>query len=175
MGTEVAFVNILGLLILLVAAIIAAIAAYFSYRSVKATEKATVAATLLGCLEQYRLVMKGKREALEKKQEVYCEDFYRELFDLHWSEFHIWKMGMIPDDVMKAWLAIRYRNYMEDAFRFTDATGKEVTISYKDTWNKLNRLNYFEQTDPFVKFMNKAHSEAITDMRKLRKEFTSGD
>lgn len=161
--------------IMLGATIAAASAAIFTFLTAKATEKATTASNLVNCLNTYVGLMRVRTKAAEEKDEKLCKDFYRELFDLHWTEFQIWREGMIPDHVMKAWLAVRHRNYATDALSFTVDNGQEITISYKQVWEELKNINYFEGTDPFIKFMDRAHDEVITDMRKLRKEFRGGE
>lgn len=157
--------------IMLGATIAAASAAAFTFFTAKATEKATTASNLVNCLNTYTTLMRARTKALEERSERQCKDFYRGLFDLHWTEFQIWREGMIPDHVMKAWLAVRYRNYATDALTFDRDDGQEITVSYKQVWEELKNRNYFEGTDPFVKFMDKAHGEVITDMKELRKEF----
>lgn len=163
--------EIIPWIIMLVAAIAAASAAIFTFFTAKATERATTASNLLNCLNTYVALMRSRTKALEARSERQCKDFYRELFDLHWTEFQIWREGMIPEHVMKAWLAIRHRNHATDALSFTTDDGQQITVSYRQVWEELKSANYFEGTDPFIKFMDKAHSEVITDMQKLWKEF----
>jgi len=157
--------------IMLAATFSAAGAAVFTWLTARATNKATIASNLINCLNAYTVLMRARTKAEEARSEKLCKDFYRELFDLHWTEFQIWRDGMIPDHVMNAWLAVRRRNYAKDALEFETATGQGATVTYQQVWNALKDAEYFEPTDPFVRFMDKAHSEAITDMKKLRKEF----
>lgn len=157
--------------IMLAATVFAASAAIFTWLTARATNKATIASNLINCLNTYTALMRRRTKAEEAKNEKQCKDFYRELFDLHWTEFQIWRDGMIPDHVMIAWLAVRRRNYAKDALEFETAAGQEMRVTYQQVWNTLKDDEYFEPTDPFVRFMDKTHSEAITDMKKLRKEF----
>lgn len=114
--------------------------------------------------------MRARAQAIESKNEQRCKDFYRELFDLHWTEFQMWRDELIPDHVMKAWLDIRRRNYHEDSIQFKK-NGQEVTVSYRQVWDELEHKKYFEPTDPYRQLMNKIHEEVIADMRKLREDF----
>lgn len=158
-------------IIMSIAAIAAALAAAFTYFTARATQKATIASNLVNCLSTYIQLMRARTQALEAKSETQCANFYRELFDLHWSEFQIWRENLIPDHVMKAWLVVRHRNYAKDALSFVADNGQKVTITYKQVWDDLKNTDYFEGTDPLVRFMDKVHSEVIEDMKKLRKEF----
>jgi len=158
-------------IIMSAAAIFAALAATFTYFTARATNKATTATILSTCLNTYVGIMRVKTKALEERSTKQCEDFYRELFDLHWSEFQFWCDRLIPDHVMKAWLAVRHRNYTRDALSFVGDNGQQITITYREVWDKLKSFDYFEGTDPFVKFMDKVHGELIEDVKKLRKEF----
>lgn len=155
---------------LLLTALGAFLAASFTFLAAKATKKASRGATLLSCLDKYISVMKDKREATTKKSRQLAEEFYRELFDLHWSEFHLWQEHVIPDRVMQSWLYIRKRNHDIDKIMCESEDGTERAVSYAEQWNKLKSENYFEINDPFVKFMDRAHSGEVTDMKKLREE-----
>ena len=158
-------------IIMSVAAIAASLAAVFTYFAARATQKATTASNLVNCLNTYVGLMRARAKAEEEKGQKLCKDFYRELFDLHWTEFQIWREGMIPDHVMKAWLSVRRRNYEKDRLQFISDTGRRITVKYSQVWDELKRQKYFEPTDPYLQFMDKAHEEVITDMKQLRKEF----
>jgi len=157
--------------IMLAATVCAAGAAVFTWLTTRATHKATTASNLVNCLNAYTVLMRARTKAEVEKDEKLCKDFYRELFDLHWAEFQIWREGMIPDHVMKAWLAVRRRNYEKGALQFDTDTGQKITVKYSQVWDELKSQKYFEPTDPYLQFMDKAHDEVITDMKQLRKEF----
>lgn len=157
--------------IMLAATVCAVGAAIFTYLTARATQKATTASNLLNCLNAYTALMRARTKALEEKNKQQCKDFYRELLDLHWTEFQIWREGMIPDHVMKAWLAVRRRNYIRDALEFDTDDGQRITVTYREVWDELKNTEYFEATDPFVSFMDKTHGQVITDIKQLRKEF----
>jgi len=158
--------------IMLAATAFAAIAAIAAWRQTRAVSKSTTSSILINCLNAYLGIMRSRTRALENKSEQQCKDFYRELFDLHWTEFQLWREKLIPDHVMNAWLAVRRRNYNKDSLEFETETGKKVSVTYQQLWRELKEdIEYFEPTDPFIRFMDKAHAEAITDMCKLRKEF----
>jgi hypothetical protein len=155
---------------LFLAAASAATAAFVTYRAADAGKKAARGATLLDCLNKYTTTMKHKREATQKRSVELAEEFYRELFDLHWTEFHIWQQGVIPDQIMRSWLYIRKRNFDTDSIPCVSPAGNTLAVTYRDQWQKVKRENYFEMSDPFVKFMDDAHAGPIADMKKLRKD-----
>lgn len=156
--------------IMLAAAIAAAAAAIFTWLQARAIKKSTTSSNLINCLNSYVNIMRTRSRALENKSELLCKDYYRELFDLHWTEFQMWRDGLIPDHVMDAWLSVRRRNYKEDFLEF-DKDGQKVHVSYQQIWHELEQRKYFEPTDTYCVLMNKAHDEKIADIKKLRKEF----
>lgn len=139
----------------------AAVAAILSLLSIRTNVNTARSHVLLQCLEDYIEIQKHRTDALMKRNEKLCLDYYRELFDLHWTEFRLWKSGFIDDETMSTWLKIRYRNYLNDAISFMDDAGKEIKISYKESWEKLINENYFEKDDLFIKFMGYAHNDEI--------------
>ena len=156
--------------LLLLAALGACLAALFTFSAANATKKASRGDVLLSCLEKYISIMKDKSKAVEEKSPQWADEFYRELFDLHWSEFHIWQEGVISDRVMQSWLYIRKRNYDSDKIMFKSADGSEKSVTYKEQWDKVKSENYFEINDPFIRFMERAHSGDIADIKKFKKE-----
>lgn len=151
-----------------ITALSACAAAVFTLLAALATKKATRGAALGICLDKYILIMKGKSKAIGEKNKEMAEDFYRELFDLHWSEFHLWHDGIIPDKVMRAWLLIRHKNYKEDKITW-ESNGEQIQITYKSQWKRLIDGGYFENDDPFVKFMRRAHSRPVSNMKELKR------
>lgn len=148
----------------LLAAMGALIAAIFTWFAAQATKTASRGATLLSCLQNYIDIMKDRRKAEEEESSLSVEEFYRELFDLHWSEFHLWRDDVISDNVMLAWARVRKRNFDEDK-AISTKDGK--TVTYRNCWDKLKNINYFEIDDPFVKFMKKVHAGEITTIKEL--------
>jgi len=147
------------------AAIGACAAAAFTYFAARQTAKANRGQTILACLDIYVSIMKDKRNSIIKCDAGQAREFYRELFDLHWSEFHLWHEGAIPDHVMKAWLNVRKRNFETDEIIIKSETSAEFRISYADAWHDVKDSKYFEPDDPFIAFMEAAHS---TKMDKIR-------
>ncbi len=97
-------IRFLELTLLALAAVGACGAALFTWRAARATAKANRGQTILMCLDKYISIMRDKSEAIKAKEERLAKDFYRELFDLHWSEFHLWHEGAIPNSVMSPWI-----------------------------------------------------------------------
>ena len=162
--------DIAQLILLSVTALGAFMAAFFTLFAARSTKTASRGATMLDCLDKYITIMKDKRKAMEEKKPQLAEEFYRELFDLHWSEFHLWHENVIPNKVMHSWLYIRKRNFNGDKILCKFEGGKEENVTYREQWEKAKSENYFEINDPFIKFMDRAHSEAITDIKNSRKK-----
>ncbi len=153
--------------LVLLTAVGACAAAAFTLVAALATKKASRGATLLSCLERYSAVMSDRNLAIEQKSPSLVEQFYRELLDLQWSEFHLWQEGVIPDHVMQAWLYSKKRNYDSDSIELQPGNDP---ITYRSVWEHLLRIGYFEMSDPFVRFMQTAHGVPVKDMKKLKKE-----
>jgi hypothetical protein len=157
--------------IMLGATIAAAITAYCNYKTAKAAKEAIMASNLFNCLNAYTRVMRTKTEALEQKSKRLCEDYYRELFDLLWTEFQLWKADMIPDHMMSAWSSVRYRSYKyPEELSFTAEDGGKWDTSYRKAWDDLEKSIY---PDAFVDFMGRIHTKVFNrkEMEELRKEF----
>lgn len=78
-------------------------------------------------------------------------------------------IGYIDNETMKSWLNGRYRNYSNDNLAIMNEK-KEIKITYKEIWDKLNQDNYFEKDDPYIKFMNHAHANEIEEAMDMKKE-----
>jgi len=155
------------------APIAAAFAAFFSYLGVSARNKQTKASILLGCLNSYVEIRKNRTKAIQQKTLEQSKDYYRSVFDLHWTEFHLWLAGNIPDNVMRAWLDARHRNYEIDKLRIQDDTGNYLEICYESEWNELVKGKYFAPSDVFVEFMTLTHQgqfEVAMDKKRWRKK-----
>lgn len=161
--------NIIGVTLLLMTALGACAAAFFTCLAARATAKANRGQTLLACLDKYMSIMKDKRKAEESEEVGLAKEFYRELFDLHWSEFNLWHDGAIPNNVMRAWVIVRKRNFDKDMIVCTFQKRTEE-ISYADEWEYLKETEYFEKNDPFVHFMNKVHKGYTSNMKQLKKD-----
>jgi hypothetical protein len=147
------------------AAFIAAILNYLAIRTNIDNEKSKV---LLQCLEKYFHVRKDRTKAILERKKEFCEEYYRELLDLTWTEFHLWKKGYIDDDVMMSWSIALYRNHNSEDLPYLNEHGAEVSYRYEDYWKYIIETNYFERTDPFIEFMNNLHLNKIDDAMKMK-------
>lgn len=161
-------IRFLELTLLALAAVGACGAALFTWRAARATAKANRGQTILMCLDKYISIMRDKSEAIKAKEERLAKDFYRELFDLHWSEFHLWHEGAIPNSVMSPWIIVRRRNFNKDYIECR-SEGNNIQISYASSWSEL-KGEYFELTDSFVNFMDTIHIGDIVNIRKLKRK-----
>jgi len=71
---------------------------------------------------------------------------------------------------MKAWLAVRKRNFECDKIFMKSAEGAEYNITYAEEWLASKSQRYFEIDDPFIYFMDTAHSSDISDIKVLKKD-----
>lgn len=153
-----------------ISATLAAFAAGLSYLAIRTNIDNTKSQVLLDCLREYIEIRKHRTTAIMANSKELCSDYYRELFDLHWTEFRLWRKGYIDDETMKSWLNIRYRNYMGDSLIFKDKAGKWIKVNYKESWEKLIKEDYFEKDDLFVNFMTYNHNNEIKKALKMKKE-----
>ena len=110
--------------------------------------------TLLKLLDKYLDLMKTRHEALEKKDPSKLEVHYRELFDLHWTEYHLFRQKMIDIEVYGAWIKRRYKDYCIQESLITEPAN---SITYAYLWKKLVNEGYFEGDDTFVAHMKLVH------------------
>ena len=146
----------------------ATIAAYLSFRSIRTNIDSTKSQVLLQCLREYINIQKNRTGARLEQSEELCANYYRELFDLHWTEFQMWKLNFIDDTTMTAWLNSRYRNYLDDYLIAEKENGDKIKIRYKDIWDKVLIEHYFEKDDPFVKFMKHTYDNKIKEALKMK-------
>lgn len=148
----------------------ATIAAFLSYHSIRKNIDSIKSQVLLQCLREYINIRKDRTDARLKKSEELCSNYYSELFDLHWTEFRLWRLNYIDDAIMATWLKSRNRNYLNDFLIAENETGETVEIHYKDMWNNVLIEDYFEIDDPFVKFMKLAYENKIQEALKMKQE-----
>jgi len=134
--------------------------------------KQTRSDALLACLEQYLQIARLREEAISEKSEQLAKLYYQEMFDLLWTEFHLWHYKLIPRPVMRAWLHSRFLNYHQDTIEFTTREGEVIKICYKDIWENLKEKEYLHSTDTFVPFMDLLHEGKLDDALKLKVERT---
>jgi len=147
-------------------AIVAAIIAFFALRH---SHEQTKASILIDCLNTHIEMRRLMNEAIEKKSKIMCEEYYKELLDLHWTEFRLWTSGLIPRHVMRAWLDSRFRSFRDDSgISFQDNDGNSVNVIYREIWEKLKGQNYFNSDDPFVHFMDLVHDGDINKALKIK-------
>lgn len=168
-GTWVVVLQFLGV----IAAFLAAIVLWFEIKNLKEEFKGGI---LFNALNSYIAIQKDRRKAVSEKDPELANEYYREMFDLHWTEFNLWRKGYIDDNIMKAWLHARRRNYEHDTISTVDQKGNTVEVSYSAVWDSLvdPQNAYFIEGDPFKEFMNDAHNNNIQqaiDRKKDKERF----
>ena len=143
---------------------------YLSYKTIKTNIDTNKSQVLLQCLREYINIQKDRTIAIREHNEEMILNYYRELFDLHWTEYQLWRLNFIDDTPMTAWINGRYRDYLDDYLIAKDEKGDEIKIYYKDCWDNLVKTNYFEKDDKFITFVKYAHDNNIKDALKMNKK-----
>jgi hypothetical protein len=142
------------------------LAAFFNYRAIRTHLDNEKSKVLLQCLEKYFNVRKDRTRAIQDRRKDLCEDYYREILDLLWTEFILWRNGYIDDEIIYQWSMARLRSYTNESLEY-DENGVAKKISCKDYWDySTNQINYFEITDFFVAFMNHIQANDINEAIK---------
>lgn len=143
---------------------------YMSKKSIKTQEDQNRSLIMIECLRLYADIQRGRTKAVTEKNAQMAKDYYREMLDLHWTEYYLWKNKMIYDGVMKLWLDARHRNYKDDRLTIETAPGAVVNVAYSDVWAELRNIKYFAPNDPFVSFIEKVHDGTIEEAMKEGKK-----
>jgi hypothetical protein len=155
-------------LISLLATLAAAAAAAFSYLAVRALRRQTEAQVVLGCLQAYSSVRRRRQKAVQADSADECKEYYRELCDLHWSEYSLYRNRHLSASIMRFWLDARWRDFQNDTMTVRGPGGNAVSVSYADQWRQLVADKYFAPSDRFVDFMNLVHEGKIEEALKCQ-------
>jgi hypothetical protein len=151
----------------LVAVIVAAITAGFAYFTIRKNMQTNRGTAMLACLEKHFYIMEHKTKALADKSESMAKQYYRENFDLLWSEIHLWKDGVISDVTMFDWLHLRQIEYDEDKI---NVDGIKEPITYKKQWGRYIEEGYFREGDQYIELIKKNHCKRIKNIMDLKIE-----
>lgn len=155
----------------IIAAIGVSVAAVCALAAVRVHRKASTGSTMLACLERYTDVMEHKRKAIIENSVSLAEQYYREIFDLLWSEIQLWRDEVIQDDTMYAWLYLRRKHWEDDdkiQVSLQDGTTKDV--KYREEWEKCITGHYYHPNDPYISLIRKVHEGQITTIKDLKKQ-----
>nr|VFJ61468.1 MAG: hypothetical protein BECKDK2373B_GA0170837_110112 [Candidatus Kentron sp. DK]VFJ66588.1 MAG: hypothetical protein BECKDK2373C_GA0170839_11512 [Candidatus Kentron sp. DK] len=140
------------------ASIIALVIAFLTLKQLHFQTKGLV---LLGCLENYQRITRGREKAITNRSKREAHLYYREICDLHWTEFKMWESGAIPDHVIDVWIRARHYDYKNEYIEFENNEGVRVIVDYKTVWDSLKKKGYFQSEDSFTIFMDLAHHGEI--------------
>lgn len=136
----------LTLLVQFVTAVGVAVSAFFSYRAVKASETNGVSArefaqgqTISKCFDVYYEISDSLAKGL-----IGGGTYFEKIWGLHFTEFHLWKRKLLPDDVYCVWLMLRCREYSSNAH--------ELSMSEKEGWEHAQQRIGDQQ---FIAFVNR--------------------
>ena len=160
---------ILALIISGFAASITLVIAFLNYFAVNemkrqgnTTLKQTKASILQNCTESYIVARRQRAKAIIDKSDERAKDYYRAICDIYWTEFRLYSEDLIARPIMGAWLHARKRDYENGEIdNLKDEAGHPVTVKCSEVWEKLTQSEYFLKNDPFVEFMNFAHSGEV--------------
>ena len=148
---------------------VAVASVYVSRKAKNIAKSSAIGSTLTYCVERYESVMKIKYEATMKKEAKLAERYFREMFDLFWSETYLWMDGMIPDYIMRHWIQARASSWEEDdkilAEKEHDQPIEPKDITYKKRW-KHARQKAFKSDKFFIKFMSRVHKGSFNSINK---------
>lgn len=158
-------------IVLAIAAIISVlftlVIAIFNFRAVLEMRKGTKASITQKCTEDYIMIRRQRTEAIRQNSKEIAEDYYREICDLHWSEFQFYLENLISEEVLKAWLNARKRNFDSDKIELGDGQGP-IIVKYSEEWKKFVDKGYFEASDPFIEFMTLVHEGKVDEALNMR-------
>lgn len=117
--------------------------------------------TFFLCFGKYLDVMKTKSNAIKENKAELAEAYYRELFDLLWTEFNLFQRKLIEKETYKRWLSARYKEFVNNS----PGIGVFDKIKYKNEWEKLKEF-YFDKDDPFIEHMDAVHKGFLNDAIK---------
>jgi len=164
--------------IALTATIVAGVAAFFSFRTAQATlmvarstQDLAAGGVLVNLLAAYGSLRNSADQALQNKDLGLCRAYYRQYFDLLWTEFQLWRRGLIPNSIMHAWLLAVHRSYRDQAFPYRAQDSSEAQLTHKEAWDHAMRELYFDQQDPFVTFVEHVYHEPAINIEQLRRQF----
>jgi hypothetical protein len=139
-----------------------------TYDSFKRNMDASKSQMLLTCMNHYIQIQKDRTKAIIEKKSDYVREYYREMFDLHWTEFQLWNIGYIDDERMKPWLKLRHKDFDHDYILIDDQPPSDK-LTYKQVWNELLDANYFSKNGLFATFMDYAHSNDVEEALALKR------
>lgn len=143
------------------AATCAAASSVFSYVAVRYVARQTRAQVILDCMRSYTNIRRLRTDATEHHSVDRARDYYRELFDLHWTEYELYRERLIPRRMYVAWLDARRRNFREDGIEIQLPNAQCQRVTYAECWHKLVNDNYFSPADGFVAFMQLVHDNNV--------------
>lgn len=102
------------------AGIVSAIGVYFALdyykKNIEASIAHTKASIILQCLQRYLEITDHRTKAIIQQNEEMARQYWRELVDLLWSEYHLWKHEneYIGDEHMHIWCTVRRESYIKN-------------------------------------------------------------
>ena len=161
-----------------VGSIIVGIASVYISRKARSIAKSSAVGSMLShCVERYESIMRIRHEAKSEKDHERARQYYRELFDLFWSETYLWIDGMIPDYIMLHWIQARSNSWqdkdeedkIETEKKNDDGRIVHEDVTYTECW-EYARDGVFKMDECFKAFMVKVHDNKLNTIKELIQE-----
>lgn len=147
------FELIRDIIVLNLPTIVAIIVAGILFWQIYFMQKGFKGRLLFDILNTYRGIQKYREVAEENKDYNSVQNYYRALFDLHWTQFHLWRKGHIDNEIMKEWHWEMYNTCKgEDKISYVGINGALVDYPYEAVWNAFKK-NPLVADSKFVDFM----------------------
>jgi hypothetical protein len=136
---------------------------YFNIRTVELTRRRDNRDALFKALDGYlrtrELRSKAERETDPSKAWENWAEYYRVLFDLHWSEFYVWSGEAIADAPYEEWM----KQLRQDFKEHKTAKNAVPQIGIHIAWDELRDKKYFDDNDEFVRHMDLVRAGQIDE------------
>jgi hypothetical protein len=103
--------------------------------------KAKVVQTMATCIEQYQSL---ENQLNARPRTITADRYVEQLWNIHFAQFHYFKLGFLPPEIYGLWVWIRYQNYHTDHLK--ELIGK----SEADGWSHAKKYLRDEAFGNFV-------------------------
>ncbi len=117
------------------------------------------AANLVESMKIYMNVQNERRAALTEtdtaKRRVMARNYWRNLFDMHWLVFQLYRKSDMDQNIFTTWTTSRFINYWSAGESIPVGDGSSV--SYRQEWEQLGQGHYFMDKGEYQVFMKEVY------------------